>query len=121
MASQHLQYYYGGRPNRPNGNTDEVTASHFFRDGPSHDEKAANAECSSVDAEFDAGIQGHQPKKKRRLTLDFVKPMKTDRTSIVVHVAQEQQDREALVITTFEWLGAHFGRDSSDRGPRGWQ
>ncbi|KAF1851086.1 uncharacterized protein K460DRAFT_401113 [Cucurbitaria berberidis CBS 394.84] len=46
-----------------NPDSDPTAASRFFRDGPSQDEKAANAEFGS-DADFDAGIQGRSLRKK---------------------------------------------------------
>jgi hypothetical protein len=45
------------------------TASHFFRDSPSRDEKAAIADGSDID--FDAGIQDTGVKKKREYPFAF--------------------------------------------------
>jgi hypothetical protein len=44
-------------------NSDCITASRFFKDSPSQDEKVANSELGATD--FDAGIQSRNVKKKR--------------------------------------------------------
>jgi hypothetical protein len=44
------------------------TASHFFKDSPSRDEKTAIAHSSDID--FDAGIQDSSMKKKGKLPLE---------------------------------------------------
>jgi hypothetical protein len=51
----------------PSGqHTDQLTASRFFKDVPSQDEKVANAVADdSID--FDAGIQGRSMKSKRKI------------------------------------------------------